>query len=833
MEMATESERMGRVQGRQTALLLLLAAMTSIPTPIAWAQTSSSSPPGTVIAASRTYEFSIPPQSLAGAIAAFSRTTGLDVIGDGGIGRDVKSPGVSGVMLAAQALSQLLAGTGLSYRYTNASTIALLRGGGRSEVIDAPAGAIALDPINVQGANPNSVLGNLPPPYAGGQVATGGQLGILGNRSVMDTPFNQTSYTQKAVQDQQARVLNDVLANDPSVISFMPRGSDFSQTYIRGFISQESDNYSDYSLNGLFGLVPGGMPSLGMIERVEVLKGPSAFLNGMPPYGATGGTINLVTKRAGDEPLTELTTSYISRAQFGSHVDVGRRFGESNEFGARFNGTYRNGETAIDPQKNEQGAAALNLDYRGQHVRLSADIGYLNGGTDAASVPISMGALTTVPAAPDASKSLAPFWRHYNTKSTFGMAQGEIDLTENVTAYFAGGVQRFSSEGTSNIPSLLDPAGNFQFRGRIQRSFTDAEAGQAGIRAGFATGPIDHKLNFNISRVQQETGFANGAGVDQISNLYNPIFGPRPSLADPGNPAKADEVHLTSYGVADTLSILNERIQLTLGLRRQRVEAASFDTMTGAETSSYDAQAWTPAYTLVVKPWHNVSLYGNYIEGLQQGTTVGPDYANWGEIFAPYRSKQYEAGIKVDWGTVTTTLSAFQIARPNIIVVPGAPLSTLTLSGEQVNRGIELNVFGELTPGLRVLGGATFIDARLTRTPGGINDGKRAAGVPDARYVIGGEFDAPFLRGLTFTGRVTHSEEVLVDSSIDTLTLPSWNRFDIGARYTFDSPWNSKPITVRFNVENIFNKSYWASSYFGYVALSEPRTFILSTSFKF
>lgn len=35
----------------------------------------------------------------------------------------------------------------------------------------------------------------LAPEYAGGQVASGGRVGLLGTQSNMDTPFNLTSYT--------------------------------------------------------------------------------------------------------------------------------------------------------------------------------------------------------------------------------------------------------------------------------------------------------------------------------------------------------------------------------------------------------------------------------------------------------------------------------------------------------------------------------------------------------------------------------------------------------------------------------------------------------------
>ena len=112
------------------------------------------------------------------------------------------------------------------------------------------------------------------------------------------------------------------------------------------------------------------------------------------------------------------------------------------------------------------------------------------------------------------------------------------------------------------------------------------------------------------------------------------------------------------------MSVLDKRIQVTVGARRQQVTTGSvtrsllFNTTT---VSSYDEETWSPAYAVVVKPLENVSLYANYIEGLQAGTVVGIDFVNRGEMFAPYRSKQKEVGVKVDFGRVTTTVAAFEI----------------------------------------------------------------------------------------------------------------------------------------------------------------------------
>ena len=81
------------------------------------------------------------------------------------------------------------------------------------------------------------------------------------------------------------------------------------------------------------------------LERVEVLKGASAFLNGAGPAGSVGGVINVIPKRAGSAPLTEFTPTYSTNSQFGGHIDFGRRFGDNEEYGVRINAVYRDGAT--------------------------------------------------------------------------------------------------------------------------------------------------------------------------------------------------------------------------------------------------------------------------------------------------------------------------------------------------------------------------------------------------------------------------------------------------------------------------------------------------------
>jgi iron complex outermembrane receptor protein len=151
-------------------------------------------------------------------------------------------------------------------------------------------------------------------------------------------------------------------------------------------------------------------------------------------------------------------------------------------------------------------------------------------------------------------------------------------------------------------------------------------------------------------------------------------------------------------------------------------------------------------------------------------------------------------------------------------------------SGLQRNRGIELSIQAEPINGLRIITGASVIDARLRRQTNGLNEGKKVAGVPD--YLINGnvEWDLPFIPALTLTGRVVHTGKQPANA-VNTLSLPSWTRFDLGARYV--ALMGDMPLTLRFGVDNVANKSYWATAFDSSrpdFLQGAPRTFKLSAS---
>src|SRR5690606_8873777 len=100
------------------------------------------------------------------------------------------------------------------------------------------------------------------------------------------------------------------------------------------------------------------------------------------------------------------------------------------------------------------------------------------------------------------------------------------------------------------------------------------------------------------------------------SNIYNPGSASYPDLSGFRSEApKTSAVTLTSFAVTDSLYMLDDRLQLIVGARHQKVRQKAWNGTTGVQTADYDESAITPAVGLIVKPWENVSLYANYIEG--------------------------------------------------------------------------------------------------------------------------------------------------------------------------------------------------------------------------
>ncbi|KAF0104377.1 MAG: iron complex outermembrane recepter protein [Rhodospirillaceae bacterium] len=762
--------------------------------------------------------FAIPPQPLASALDRFADQTGISFAYRTGDLSTIRSPGVTGTLTPREALQQLLAGTGVSFAFTGANTVTI------TKAPESGAGAVQLDAVQVQGSGlvQQSTIDNLPPPYAGGQVATGGREGFLGNRDIMDTPFTSTSYTSTLVQNQQARTIADVVANDAAATKYGL--SMFDQFRIRGF----ELGAGGVSFDGLYGLVQEDRVPVEAFERVEVFRGPSAFLNGY--VGAIGGTINLAPKKAGAQPLTSAGASYNTNGQVGGVADVGRRFGKDGAFGIRFNGLYRDGYTPLQNNKERIGNAALALDYAGSNVRLATYFGYTKQDTMGGNQLFIMTANQQVPAAPNAMSAVQQPWETIDTEFVYGMARGEVDLANDWTAFAAYGQSYFRENWLRTIGRNMTAQGSFLASGQQYSRTFWKQTGEVGVRGKMNTGPISHSLAMVATGYWQIVGSTFlPFSFSQSTSLYNPVMTSAPaSSAFNNNPPKASATSLGSFALTDTLSAFDERVQVMLGARNQSIQNDNFTT-TGALSSSYFASALSPAVGVIVKPWKNVSVYGNYIQALEQGPTAPTTATNAGEIFAPTQSWQLEAGVKVDFGKWSTTLGLFQITKPAGITDPTT--NVFSVDGQQVNQGIELNVFGEPIEGVRILGGLMLLDARLTQTAGGTYNGRKAPASPDVTLKLGAEWDTPFMKALTLTGRVNFFSGQYINEA-NTQAIPAYTLIGVGARYRFEV--DHKPLVLRANVENLFNESSWQSGYSGGIVYrGTPRTIYVSLTADF
>jgi iron complex outermembrane recepter protein len=689
-----------------------------------------------------------------------------------------------------------------------------------------------LEALRVQGASQVELSED----FAGGQVARGARAGLLGNLDGLISPFSAQAYTAELIHQQQADSIGDVLQNDPTVRLAKGFGN-FQEVYIvRGF-PVFSD---DLTLNGVYGILPRQFVAAELMERVEVFRGANSFINGAAPgASAVGGTVNLVPKRAPADGLRRFTAGLESGGLGYGQLDLGQRFGADQRWGLRLNSVVREGETAVDDEARSLAVFALGTDYAGERARLSVDLGYQDNRLDQPRPQVGLSG--AAPRPPEADRNFAQPWTFSDDQQLFGVLRGELDLAPGVSAWLGfGGRQGEEANVLANPTS--DPEGNtraFRFDNTREDNILSLDTG---LRVGFATGAVRHLAAVSYSQVRQRSrnafAFSDFGGF--AGNLYEPTaVAPPPADAfvggDLNDPRQTEDADLASLAIANTLLFWDGRLRATLGLRQQEIETRSFAASGGAQTAAYDDDALSPAAGLVWRATPQLSAYANYAESLQPGATAPASFndqpvENAGESLAPFTSRQIELGAKFESASTGLSAALFRINRPFGVVEN----QRFTDGGEQHNTGVELTVYGQPLPALRLLGGLTWLDAELDRTQGGTDQGNTPIGVPEWQANLNAEWDVAALAGLTLEGRVIHTDEQFTDTA-NRQRIDAWTRLDAGVRYRLALA--ERELTLRARVENLANDDYWASSGgfpgANYLILGGPRALTLSTSLSF
>ncbi len=684
---------------------------------------------------------------------------------------------------------------------------------------------IAVDP------SADASAGGLSPPFAGGQVAEGGRLGIIGSQSTMDSGFILKSYTKEFVQNQQVTSVGDILRLDP-VIRVARGFGNFQQVYMsRGFPIYSGD----MTYNGLHGILPRQYLAAELIERVEVLRGAGAFAFGdsIASSGSFGGVVNVMPKRAKKEDKTSLSVGARDDKTYLA-ADISHRF-KGERVGLRLNMAERDGDTAVDGEERSLRLLTLGADVYYDRFRFSADVGYQDRKLTASTPSVTLGTSLSVIDAPEASSRIAQPWTFSNEEDLFGTIRVEFDVHENIKIWSAVGAREGEEDSVlTAFVTTLDDAGNYSGN-RFDVVHEDSVfTAEAGVRYQLKWEAVEHNLVFSYSQFKNDARNAFLIYEAFTDNLYDSAILMPTSVVtfaggELGDPLVTLKTSTHSFAIADEMVLLDEKIRLLLALRSQSIEDENLDYNSGDSVSVYSKSALVPAASVVYKSSGRTSYYANYTEGLLQSNfapTANESglVVNAGDALDPIASEQIEAGVKYDFGDLGLTLSAFEIRKE---VTGFSSSNAFTVTDKQSHKGLEFSFYGLLTQDIKLLGGVSILNTKLK--------GKRVVGVPNAQVNVGAEWALPRFENFSLSSHYLYSGSQYAD--VDNIQkVPSWSRVDLGVRYSHELQSGNR-LTARFNIENALDESYWASvggfPGEGYLTLGDPRSFVGSLTYQF
>ena len=676
-------------------------------------------------------------------------------------------------------------------------------------------------------------------------------LGVLGKANAFTAPITVVNYDEQALNNTEARTLVDAVAKkDASIWQFGGESNTLTGLYFRGY----QLDARQFSVNGLAGMYGTQGTASVHVGSAQLIKGASTAVNGMDPEGAVSGSVNIETKKAADEGNRKIGLGWFSNNRAQGTFDLGQRFGENKEFGVRANGKLRHGDTPRHGYSEDNKEFALNADYRGETLRVAFDSIYAkrktNGGR--ARMQDIQNANGRLFAAPEGKVNLAPSWQAQNTRGQTNMLTFEWDAFEN--AQITGGIGYNNARYYGNFASPTVTSSGLTYnsgRARLTDQRFKTLSMNLTARGEFETGPVSHNWSAAFDRIDRKRTTYQGARQTRSSVID-------PSLDIPTQLAKLDSnlgsawsatpsldtvIKVNSLAVSDTLGFADNKYRLTLGGRFQAVEQKNKLNGRKADASRFSPMlmaAWVPQPDLVV--------YGNYMEDLEP-SDIRTDDDGHVTMADPRVSRQFEVGVRKNWGDFVTTLNAFQIKRPGYWrgnTTSGTDFAArknagLAYSGSEQgierSRGIEFNTYANLlNKTLRPSFGLMYLQSTVKDYPNFADNLVNGVQVANPRVIAkaGVEWDTPFAKGLTLNGNVSYFGKSYQDTQKQ-YAFPSYTLVDVGARYKTKLGKNT--LTVSSSVENLFNKNYWQVQRGQYdrsfAVVGMPRTYWLKAELDF
>jgi catecholate siderophore receptor len=748
--------------------------------------------------------YAIPEGPLETALAAYQAASGVTVTFPADLVHGITSPGVSGMLTAEQALSQLLDGTSLTGRFT------------------APLAAILEIRIAGESVDVTATTRVVSPKYT---------------EPLRDTPQTITVIPQALMEAQSATTLRDVLRNVPGITIQAGEGGTPAgdQMAIRGFSAR-----TDIFIDGVRDFGGYSRDSFNL-EQVEVTKGPASATSGR---GSTGGSVNMVSKAPSLQASKSLALGGGNADYKRGTLDVNQPVSGLGGGAVRVNALWQDGGTpGRDVVENTRWGLAPSIAVglrtptrlTASYFRLKQD-GIPDYGlpwVPAANVPLAAYANQAPPV--DFSNFYGMRNRDYEKTTT--------DLGTVVASHDVGGALTLRNQvryGVTNRDSLITPprfvsntSTDIRRTDWKSRDQTDSiAANQLDATAWFKTGAVGHALvtGVDLSREIDEnhTRVETGPAAPDTD-----LFHPNPDdpyvggLVRNGAKTKGTARSVAAYAF-DTVK-LGSQWELTGGARWDSFNI-KYDSIaaTGVNTPFERTDAmvsWRGG--AVFKPTPNGSVYagaGTSFNPSAEGLALSASTVN----LAPEQTRNYEVGTKWDLPRRRLSINAaiFSTEKTNARtpgIDPGDPPTVL--DGKQRVQGVELGTAGRLTSRWELFGGYAFMSSRIraSNTAGELDNDLTLT--PRHTFNLWSTFRLPWE---TTVGGGVQFMDAVFRNTLNTTEVPS---------YTVVSAMAAKEVnrhlTLRFNANNLADARYVDRVSGGHFIPGAGRSASLTAGFKF
>jgi iron complex outermembrane receptor protein len=655
------------------------------------------------------------------------------------------------------------------------------------------------------------------------------------------TPIEQISQSiqvlpKSLLEDQQNLTVTEALHNVSNVqgVNTLNIGNTEMQPHkIRGFAAEQWLDGLPVNYN------TGDRDAFANVERIEVLKGPSAILYGGGAGSPVAGAINIVSKLPTAIASGEFGVTVGSHAHFRPYFDVNQPLTANGTVLLRATGEYTSANSFVDVLDSDRYSFNPTLTFTNKtdttltvQARLSrfaqqAYPGLPAVGTVAGNFRINRD-MFTAPSDIEKSHSqvqgvTVTFDHRFNPIWSFNF-KGRASRSEFEQ----------NSQGTSTAAPDVGPSTWSLLNTELLQKQTEFSI-NPNLQARFGLGPTWNTflIGADYSRVTDKGHMNVDFGVFPV-DLLHPSFLTPYSDPNPSSPFffpffDFDGVYTTKGAYAQMQSSIYDRVHLLAGARLANLNVEYFERVPYSgggffppETFTTDKTKVLPRAGIVVDVVKGISLYSSYSEGMKWSSFVQAP------VVAPEESKQLEAGVKYNIGDqLTGTVAVFDIRRDHVPIVVGAGVSAYS---EQQGRGIETDLIWQPTRNWKVLANyghtvAEFSDALL-----GAPKGNRIPGVPEhsGRLWVDYAFEPDVLKGWSVGAGVYLASEQFVDNA---------NLYRTGGYYTLDAKvaYENERYRASFHAKNLTGQEYFVpySWFGGQVAPGDARAFYGTFALKY